>query len=168
MKQLDGSVRQILVYRSEHYDRVSTQRFKPFRLNVSDIGGLDKYFYVRCLDYEASGDHQLIGELVTSLREWLYVVPGSPYRQKLVDKGALQSSKSRGAFIVEACVPLAAKDLKMYPPAYRFMVSAQQVESKDGLLSKSGATQPTSIHPSIHPSIRFVINHYFFYYRSIL
>ena len=62
----------LLLYKSEIIFKNLNPSWKSFKLNVVDLGGFDGVFTLTVFDYDKNGDHDEIGSIVTTLREWSF------------------------------------------------------------------------------------------------
>jgi hypothetical protein len=140
-----GSANPVTIYRSEVIKADLNPTWKPFLLNVADVGGLDTEFTVCVYDYDAEGP-ELIGEATTTLRNWTF----GPYFTKLSRPDSLRSNKSRGAFSADMSPaeydPLASRAA----PAYQFTWSGLKLDNHDGPGNASDPFFEIRIHPPSH------------------
>jgi hypothetical protein len=47
-------------------------KWKPFEINLEDVGGMDGLFTVECYDWDADGSHDLIGIVTTTFRQFTF------------------------------------------------------------------------------------------------
>ena len=47
-------------------------KWKPFEINLEDVGGMDGLFTIACFDWDADGGHDLIGIASTTFREFTF------------------------------------------------------------------------------------------------
>jgi hypothetical protein len=58
-----------LLYRSEYIKQDLSPSWAPFTLALQDVGGIDGKIRIRCKDWDATGEHDLIGDAIVSMRE---------------------------------------------------------------------------------------------------
>ncbi|KAH3756955.1 hypothetical protein Pelo_11264 [Pelomyxa schiedti] len=127
--QPPGFHHEITLYRSEVVMKNLNPVWKPFMLNLSDIGGVDSPFTITVYDWDADGAHDLIGRLTTTYREWMF----GPYQQALVNpsKKNLPGYESSGAFSVDNIMLVPQEYRKFIPAAFQISPSAQKLVAKD-------------------------------------
>ena len=129
--EISGQQRRKL-YRSEVARDSPAPSWKPFTLNVSDVGGLDVLFLVQCKNWNENGYKNFIGEFRTTLREWTFGKYSEAFKQS-------KNDKSYGAFVVESLTSLPSY---VPPPAvavaYEIKFASKNLDGKDmALLGKS-------------------------------
>eukprot|EP01125_Pyxidicula_operculata_P016134 TRINITY_DN5524_c0_g1_i1.p1 TRINITY_DN5524_c0_g1~~TRINITY_DN5524_c0_g1_i1.p1 ORF type:complete len:3569 (+),score=897.31 TRINITY_DN5524_c0_g1_i1:81-10787(+) len=118
----------ILIYRSEVIRNTLNPVWNPFTLSVAELGGLDKPFTVRVIDYDPDGEHDEIGSFSTTLREYTF----GGFQTAILSGGS-----SKGAFSIDEVYPLAFVPPKLFANAYRVGATASKLTAKDGPLGKS-------------------------------
>ena len=80
----------------------------------------------------------MVGSVTSTLREWTF----APLREGLINQNKVGriGYQSSGAFCPDALVPLPEYKPKPVAPAYQITVKGNKLDSKDGLLGKSGKT----------------------------
>jgi hypothetical protein len=123
----------ILLYRSEFIKQNLSPSWKPFRLNLADVGGLDGEFEIRAYDYDEGDEHDLIGSIVTSIREITLTQYSASFKHP-------NHSGSRGAFIVDSAVPInEVHVLGPLPPAFRIKCKMAKLPAMDITLTGGSA-----------------------------
>ena len=117
--------KRIHLHRSEIVKGDCNPTWKPFTLNISDVGGFDTLFTVESFAANEDGTKKLIGEFSTTLREWSF----GPYQEALVNPA---KQKSFGAFSVDK-VEQTCPVPRPVPPAYQITMKGVKLDKKDGL-----------------------------------
>jgi hypothetical protein len=136
-----GFPREIVLWRSEVISQQATEdtdsidsSMQPFAINVSDVRGVDTPFTMTVWEFSKGGDHDVVGTVKTTLREWFF----GPYVHAIWHKHS--STVSRGAFCVDKVIPLPQmKNNISYAPAYQIQPSGSALQRMDGALRKSNA-----------------------------
>ncbi|KAH3758188.1 hypothetical protein Pelo_9897 [Pelomyxa schiedti] len=113
---------EITLYRSEVVYKKLAPQWNPFDLSVEAIGDIDAPFRIQVYDFDRDGGHDVIGELLTTLREWSF---GS-YQQALY-----KDSSSMGSFSVDRVEPIGHVTLPTYAPSYRIHASGFKIARLD-------------------------------------
>jgi hypothetical protein len=125
----------IMLYRSEFVKQNLSPSWVNFHLNLADVGGFDTEFEVRVYDYDEGDEHDLIGTLVTTLRE--FTLP--QYSAALKHSN---HSGSRGAIIVDGVTPLnEVTGLGPLPAAFRIKSKLAKLTKMDTALT-GGSSDP--------------------------
>jgi hypothetical protein len=112
----EGSDETALIYRSEVCSKTLAPVWQPVDLSLQQFGDADTPFLVRVIDSDPQdGLHDLIGQFVTTLREWMF----GPYAHALIhpDKAGRVGYESSGGFYIDVVQPLPASPLPA-PPAF--------------------------------------------------
>jgi Ca2+-dependent lipid-binding protein len=165
-----GFTQPVTVYRSEVIASNLNPSWRPFTLNLCDIGGIDAPIHIMVYDYDSNGP-ELIGEARTTLRNWTF----GPYSTKLTNPDTIRAKKSRGAFSAEI-TPTDYDPLAKVAPAFHFSVAGQKLDNHDGpgnvsdpffeiILQRPGQGMPITyyrsetIRDSLNPTWKdFVVN----------
>ncbi|KNC55082.1 uncharacterized protein AMSG_10679 [Thecamonas trahens ATCC 50062] len=100
----------IILYRSETVAKSLSPQWRPFVLNMADVGELTTPLEIVVFDSDKDGTHDSLGAYRTTLSELLLSVPFEyPLHDANVEPAygvvAYPTAKSRGAFVVDAIQP---------------------------------------------------------------
>lgn len=134
-----GFDREIVLWRSEVINQKLVEdadsidsSLAPFVVNVADVRGVDHPFTLTVFEFSKGGDHDVVGAISTTLREWFF----GPYVHAIWHSNS--SKVSRGAFSVDRVLPLAQPRANInYAPAYQVQPIGFALQRLDGVLRKS-------------------------------
>eukprot|EP01130_Rhizamoeba_saxonica_P008101 TRINITY_DN3274_c0_g1_i1.p1 TRINITY_DN3274_c0_g1~~TRINITY_DN3274_c0_g1_i1.p1 ORF type:complete len:1920 (-),score=404.50 TRINITY_DN3274_c0_g1_i1:23-5338(-) len=120
-----GGSQEITFYRSEYIKDTLNPEFAPFLLPIDEFGGIDQNFKIRVYDFDGDGSHDLIGELRTTIREWMF----GEYVLPVINKSRknIVGYKCSGGFILDHIDEVDANLRIEYAPAYRVKVEGYKL-----------------------------------------